>query len=304
MKTPNQARSGSARKRADRTQQRAVEPRGRKGTGDSQRGRGNKPRSNERRPAARHDPLANANPDVLFGRNGVLESLRGRRGPAKRLWIAEGLKPDDRLEQIKSLAMESDVPVDVAPRMLLDDMTTGANHQGVVLDPADYPYLDLSDLIETGKTLLILDHVQDPQNFGTLIRAADAVDIGGVILPQDRSVSVTPSVVNASAGAVEHVAVALVANLNRTLERLEAAGYWTAGLDGGAKAVDLFEADLPSPLALIVGSEGKGLSQSVRAKCQLLLRIPMNGHVDSLNAATAGTVALYETLRQKRLALT
>lgn len=184
--------------------------------------------------------------------------------------------------------------------MLLDDMTTNANHQGVVLDPAEYPYVDLEDLIETGRTVLILDHVQDPQNFGSLIRAGDAVNIGGVILPQDRSVSVTPSVVNASAGAVEHVLVALVANLNRAIEKLEEAGYWIAGLAGDEDATDIFETDLPDPIALVVGSEGKGLSASVRAKCQLLLRLPMSGHVDSLNAATAGTVALYEIVRQQR----
>lgn len=303
MKTPKQARSGSARKRSDRPQQRQTGPRDRQDRGGAPPRKGGG-RSEDRRSRPRNQQLSNANPALLFGRNGVLESLRGRRGPARRLWLAEGLKPDDRLEEIKRLASDADIPSDIAPRMLLDDMTTGANHQGVVLDPADYPYLDLSDLIETGKTLLILDHVQDPQNFGALIRAADAVDIGGVILPQDRSVSVTPSVVNASAGAVEHVAVALVANLNRTLERLEDAGYWTAGLAGEGDGVDLFESDLPHPLALVVGSEGKGLSQSVRAKCQVLLKIPMLGHVDSLNAATAGTVALYEVLRQQRIALT
>lgn len=179
-------------------------------------------------------------------------------------------------------------------------MTTNANHQGVVLDPADYPYADLEDLIETGRTLLILDHVQDPQNFGSLIRAGDAVSVGGVILPQDRSVSVTPSVVNASAGAVEHVPVALVANLNRAIEKLIESGYWIAGLAGDDGSVDIFDTDLPEPIALIVGSEGKGMSQSVRAKSQLLLRLPMSGHVDSLNAATAGTVALYEIVRQQR----
>lgn len=236
----------------------------------------------------------------LFGRHGVLESLRGRRAVPKQLWIAEGLQPDDRLDQIKEIAAELEIPIDTAPRALLDDLTTGANHQGVVLDPADYPYLDLSDLIESGKTLLVLDHVQDPQNFGSLIRAAEAVDIGGVIIPQDRSVSVTPSVVNASAGAVEHVPVALVANLNRALEKLEDAGYWTAGLASDDSASDLFETDLPDPVALVVGSEGRGLSQAVKAKCQLLLRIPMMGRIESLNAATAGAVALYEIIRQKR----
>lgn len=210
------------------------------------------------------------------------------------------MKLDDRLDRIQELASEAGIPVETVPRMLLDDMTTGANHQGVVLDPADYPYLDLSDLIESGKTLLVLDHIQDPQNFGSLIRAADAVGVGGVILPQDRSVSVTPSVVNASAGAVEHLPVALVANLNRALEKVDGAGYWTAGLADEPPASDIFDTELPDPIALVVGSEGRGLSQSVKAKCQLLLRIPMKGRVESLNAATAGAVALYEVIRQKR----
>lgn len=305
MKTPGQGRSGSARKRTDRqSEDRRSGPRRGRGGDRSAAPPRERARPADRRSGSRQRPVSNANPALLFGRNGVLESLRGRRGPARRLWLAEGLKPDDRLEEIRRLAAAADVPVEVAPRMLLDDMTTGANHQGVALEPADFPYLDLSDLIDTGRTLLILDHVQDPQNFGALIRSADAVDIGGVVLPQDRSVSVTPSVVNSSAGAVEHVAVALVANLNRTMERLVEAGYWTAGLAGDSDAVDLFESDLPTPLALVVGSEGKGLSPSLRAKCQLMLRIPMHGHVDSLNAATAGTVALYEALRQQRAVLT
>ena len=242
-----------------------------------------------------------ADPRLLFGRNAVLESLRGRRPAPSRVWLAEGMKRDERVEEIRSLALAAGVPVEEAPRLMLDDLTTHANHQGVVLDPADYPYVDLEDLIDTSGTILILDHIQDPQNFGSLIRAGDATGIAGVVLPQDRSVAVTPSVVNASAGAVEHVPVALVANLNRAVEKLIDAGYWVAGLAGDeAGAVDLFEADLPSPLALVVGSEGRGISQQVRGKCQLLLKLPMTGKVASLNAASAGTVALYEVVRQSR----
>lgn len=230
----------------------------------------------------------------------MLESLRGRRPTAKRVWVAEGVRNDERIEEIRRLAADAGVPVDEVPRMLLDDMTTHANHQGVVLDPADYPYADLEDLIETGQTILVLDHIQDPQNFGSLIRAGDATGIAGVILPQDRSVAVTPSVVNASAGAVEHVPVALVANLNRAVEKLTSAGYWVAGLAGEEDASNIFTTDLPDPIALVVGSEGSGLSKAVRDKCQLLLRLPMTGRVASLNAATAGTVALYEIVRQQR----
>ncbi|HEV2128482.1 MAG TPA: 23S rRNA (guanosine(2251)-2'-O)-methyltransferase RlmB [Thermomicrobiales bacterium] len=296
MRTPEQGRRGSGKRRPDRGTKRPGGPAGR-GPGAN---RPNRPQQGQRRQGSGREQLTVADPRLLFGRNAVVESLRGRRPPPKRVWIAEGIKRDERVEEIRQLALEAGVPVEEAPRMLLDDMTTHANHQGVVLDPADYPYADIEDLIETGQTILILDHIQDPQNFGSLIRAGDATGIGGVILPQDRSVAVTPAVVNASAGAVEHVPVALVANLNRAAEKLIDSGYWVAGLAGDEEsAIDLFEADLPTPLALVVGSEGRGISEAVRSKCQLLLRLPMTGKVASLNAATAGTVALYEVVRQQ-----
>jgi 23S rRNA (guanosine2251-2'-O)-methyltransferase len=298
LKTPEPGRRGSGPRRADRRDQPG--PHGQRQQGRTDQQRGPKPPHRKGQAPQRRAPVYNAR--YLYGRNGVLESLRGRRPAPSRIWIAEGTKPDERFDEIKRLAREAGVPVEDAPRMLLDDMTDRANHQGVVLDPAEYPYVDIDDLIETGGTVLILDHLQDPQNFGALIRAADAVGVGGVVLPQDRSVAVTPAVVNASAGAVEHVQVALVANLNRALEKLEGAGYWIAGLAGEDGATDIFETDLPSPLALIVGSEGRGMSQSVKSRCQLVLRLPMHGHVESLNAATAGTVALYEILRQQRAA--
>lgn len=298
MKTRETGRRGSANRRTERPGQaggRNRPPARRGRSRPDQSGQPGKPKGSK--PGGRQNTY---NSRALYGRNAVLESLKGRREPGKRIWVAEGVKPDERFDEIRDLAAELGVPVEDAPRMMLDDLTGRANHQGVVMDPAEFPYADLDDLIETGGTILILDHLQDPQNFGALIRAADAVNIGGVVLPQDRSVAVTPAVVNASAGAVEHIQVALVANLNRALEKLESAGYWIAGLAGDADAQDIFDTDLPSPIALIVGSEGHGMSPSVRSHCQLVLKLPMRGHVESLNAATAGTVALYEILRQQR----
>jgi 23S rRNA (guanosine2251-2'-O)-methyltransferase len=186
--------------------------------------------------------------------------------------------------------------------MLLDDLTKGGNHQGIALDAAAYPYVDLEDIIEREGTVLVMDHLNDPQNFGTLMRAADASGVAGIIIPQDRSVSVTPAVVNSSAGAVEHLHVALTPNLARALDKLEDSGRWIVGLDEDEEANNIFFTDVPTPVALVLGAEGSGLSPIVRKRCQVILSLPMRGHVDSLNAATAGSIVLYDLLRRSMLA--
>jgi 23S rRNA (guanosine2251-2'-O)-methyltransferase len=181
----------------------------------------------------------------------------------------------------------------------LDGMTGFANHQGVALEASTYPYAPFEEVLESPGTVLILDHLQDPQNFGTLLRAAEATGVAGVLIPRDRTVEVTPAVVNASSGAVEHLSVAQVPNLARAIEDLKTAGWWAAALDTGQDAVDLFRADIPTPVALVVGAEGPGVSPNVRRHCDLVLEIPMVGRVASLNAATAGSVALFELLRRE-----
>ena len=171
--------------------------------------------------------------ELLFGRNAILESLRAGRRKATRLWVAEGLRQDDRVDEIVELARINEVLVETVPRTMLDDQEPDVNHQGVLLETTEYSYADLADVVEAEGTVLILDHLQDPQNFGTLIRAADAAGAAGVVIPSDRSASVSPAVVNSSAGAVEHINVALVANLGNAIEKLEASGRWILGLDGG-----------------------------------------------------------------------
>jgi len=240
--------------------------------------------------------------DPLYGRNAILEALRAGKRPASRLFIAEGLRPDPRLDEIHGLAKEREIEIDTVPRTMLDDVMKGLNHQGVLLEVGDYVYADLDDVIERDGTILVLDHLQDPQNFGTLLRAGDAAGIAGVVIAADRSVGVTPAVVNASAGAVEHLVVAQVPSIARSLEKIEASGRWIVGLDGGEGSQDIFTTDVPTPVALIVGAEGSGLSAGIRRKCQLILSLPMLGQVESLNAATAGSIAIYDMLRRERAA--
>ena len=242
--------------------------------------------------------LLAAGSELLYGRNAVAEALRGRR-QLRRLFVAEGVREDERLRAMVARAAESRVPVERPPRAMLDDLTRGANHQGVALEATGYPYADFDDVLAAEGTVLLLDHLQDPQNFGTLLRAAEAAGVAGVVIPHDRAVAVTPAVVNASAGAVEHLRVAQVPNLARSLDTLKQGGRWIVGLERGAGAVDLYAADVPTPTALVVGSEGSGIGQNVRGRCDLLVALPMRGRVASLNAATAGAIALFELLRRE-----
>jgi 23S rRNA (guanosine2251-2'-O)-methyltransferase len=236
--------------------------------------------------------------ELIYGRNAVIEALRGQRN-LYRLWVAEGIREDERTTVITELAGERKVPIERVPREMLDDFTRGANHQGVGMEAGEYQYVELAEVIGNKGTVLVLDHLQDPQNFGTLLRAAEAAGVAGVIIPEDRAVAVTPAVVNASAGAVEHLLVAATPNLPRALEDLKASGRWVLGLAGDEGSIDLFTADIPTPAALVVGAEGTGLGKRVRSMCDLLVALPMHGRVASLNAATAGSIALYDILRRE-----
>ncbi len=237
--------------------------------------------------------------DLLYGRNAVRESLRAGKREHRRLFVAEGVREDERVQETIDLARSQDVLLERVPRMLLDDLTKGGNHQGVALESGEFAYAELEDIIERPGTILIMDHLNDPQNFGTLLRAADASGIAGVVIPQDRSVSVTPAVVNSSAGAVEHLQVALTPNLARALDKIEESGRWIVGLDEDETGNNIFTTDVPTPVGLVIGAEGSGLSPIVRKRCQVIFSLPMRGHVDSLNAATAGSIVLYDLLRRQ-----
>jgi 23S rRNA (guanosine2251-2'-O)-methyltransferase len=239
--------------------------------------------------------------ELIYGRNAVLEALRGGR-QVEKILLAAGAH--GAATHVERLAKEHAVPLETVERRELDRLAAGANHQGVVALVAAFAYVALDDLLAQARQrgeplLLLLDSVQDPQNLGTLLRTAEAVGAHGVVIPQHRAVGVTAAVVKASAGAIEHLPVAQVTNLTQTIEQLKAAGVWVVGVENTPQAQPYDQADLNRPLALVVGSEGRGLSRLVRQHCDFLVRLPMRGHVGSLNVAVAGSIVLYEAWRQQ-----
>ncbi|MCS6964700.1 23S rRNA (guanosine(2251)-2'-O)-methyltransferase RlmB [Thermoflexus sp.] len=241
--------------------------------------------------------------EFLYGRHAVHEALRAGRRRIYRLLIAEGLQPRPILEEIRAMATDRGIPLLTVPRARLDAITDG--HQGVVAEADPYPYVDLEQAWaeSAGRPdppfWLALDCLQDPQNFGTLLRTAEATGVHAVLFPEHRSARVTPAVVNASAGAVEHLHMAQVTNLARALEQLKERGIWIVGLQQDPRAIRYDQADLGGPIALVVGNEESGIRPLVRRVCDFLIYLPMRGRVASLNAATAGAVALYEIARRR-----
>lgn len=289
MRTRQPGRSGEGPDRRP-----AQPPQGRPASTGAQRERRRAPRVDRDREQRRIP----ADREILYGRNAVTEALRGRR-TLYNVIFAESVRPDDRVRRIEEVAAARGVRVDRAPRELLDELAPG-NHQGVILEASRYVYADLDEIRDRPGTVLIFDHLQDPQNLGTLIRTAEAAGASGVIIAENRAAEITPAVVNASAGAVEILPVAMVPNLANAVKALRARGWWVAALDSGPDAIDIQTADLPYPLALIIGSEGEGVSTLLRKSADLVLSIPMVGKIESLNAATAGSIAVYELLRRER----
>lgn len=245
--------------------------------------------------------------DFLYGRNAVREVLRAQRRKCFALTVATGAQASGTLAEIIKLATQSNLPIRRVERHQLDVRLGAVNHQGVLLEAGGYPYVDLEACLhlatERGELalLLLLDHIQDPQNIGTLLRTAEVVGVHGVVLPSRRSAEITPAVVNASSGATEHLLIATVSNLAQTMANLQRAGVWVVGLEDDARARAFDEADLNMPLALVVGAEGTGLARLTRDRCDFLVRLPMGGHIESLNAAVAGSIALYHAWRQRGL---
>lgn len=241
-----------------------------------------------------------AQEEWLYGRNAVRESLRAQRRRFKRLVIAEGAS-GSTLAEIHERADALAITREDLPRDELDLLLAGANHQGVGLLATPYPYADFSDLlpVDANSLYLVLDSLQDPQNLGTVLRTAEAVGVRGVVIPEHRAVDIRPSVVNASAGAVEHLRVVQLVNLARALRDLKEAGVWVVGLESVPNSVPLWQARVDGPIALVAGSEGSGIRRLVLEQCDTVASLPLLGQVESLNASVAASVALYEALRQR-----
>lgn len=245
--------------------------------------------------------MAQLEPDV-YGRWPVLEALRA--GHVARVYLARELRSAAVLREIEQTARAAAVPVQSVPRVELDRALPKRNHQGVAAAYHQHPYATLDEIVAAAAAagepglILALDGVQDPGNLGALLRGADGAGVHGVILPRHRAAGVTPTAVRASAGAAEHLTIAQETNLTRTLQGLKKAGYWAVGLDEEAPLL-YDRLDATRPLVVVVGGEGKGLTRLVRETCDQLVRLPMRGHVASLNAAMAGAIVLYEIRRQR-----
>ena len=235
--------------------------------------------------------------EFLYSRNAVYETLRAKRREVFKIELAEGVQVKSRLTEVLALAAQRKIQVVKAPRARLDKIHE--NNQGIIAEVSQYPYADLLDILENARAkneppfVLLLDSLNDPQNFGTLIRTAEAIGVHGVIIPLAHTVEVTPSVVNASSGASEHMLITRM-NLAQALDALKAENVWVVGLDQDGETVGAkTQRHLTGATALVVGSEGEGIRQLTRAKCDIVLQLPMRGQVESLNAAVAGSVALY-----------
>ncbi len=239
----------------------------------------------------------------ITGRNPVYEVLRAKRRQIFRLWVAKGAEEKGRLAEVIQLARARKCLVEWVARGQLD--TLDESHQGVCLETSAYSYSNLVDILDLAQSrqeppfILILDVIQNPQNLGTLLRTAEALGVHGALLPFRRAAGVTPAVVNASSGASEHLLIAQM-NLAQAIVTLKEAGAWVIGLEGSEEATPIEKARLDGPLALVVGSEGAGMRLLVRKSCDMLVSLNMVGQVESLNAAVAGSIALY-LARQARM---
>lgn len=239
----------------------------------------------------------------IIGRNPVMEVLVTKRREVFRLLLATNVEEKGRVAEMVQMARARKIPVERVARDKLASM--GENPQGVALEVSRYPYVDISDITTLAERkqedlfLLMLDLVQNPQNLGTLLRTAEAAGVHGVLIPPHRAAEVTPAVVSASAGATEHLLIAQ-GNLVQICKELKKDDAWVIGLEGGEGSKRIQDVPLKGPIILIVGNEGEGMRPLVKETCDFLLSLPMLGNIESLNAAVAGSIVLYQVVLERQ----
>ncbi|MFB5678964.1 23S rRNA (guanosine(2251)-2'-O)-methyltransferase RlmB [Paenibacillus terreus] len=237
----------------------------------------------------------------IAGKHSVIEALRSGR-PINKIWLAENAQKH-LTQPIIVEAKKAGVIVQQADKRKLDQMVPGIQHQGVVAQAAPHAYAEVEDLLaaaaEKGQApfLILLDEIEDPHNLGSILRTADCTGAHGVIVPKRRSAAVTATVSKTSAGAVEYVPVARVSNLAQTIDRLKEEGIWVVGTDVNAAEPVFGNGVFTGPVAIVIGNENKGMGRLVREKCDVLVKLPMEGQINSLNASVAAGVVMYEVLR-------
>lgn len=238
--------------------------------------------------------------DLILGRNAVIEALKSDR-TIECLYVSKG-DLEGSIKVALGLAKDKGVVIKEADRRKLDTMCEGLNHQGIVAKVTPFKYCEVNDILEVAEKkeekpfIVILDEIEDPHNLGSIIRTAELCGVHGIIIPKRRNVGVTSTVYKCSAGAIEHMKIAKVTNINATIDMLKEKGVWIYGADIEGKDYS-YNTDFSGPCALIIGSEGKGISNLTLKKCDLLVKIPMVGKINSLNASVAGGIMMYEVLK-------
>ena len=266
------------------------------------RAEGKAPRPSVKAPRPIPEKSVSLPEDVVVGRNAVTEALKSGRA-VNRLLVADQ-DGQGSVREIIRIARENGAIVEMSARSQIEAIARGFRHQGVLAYTSPVDYTSLDELLESaGKKsdspfLLLLDELEDPHNLGAILRTADAVGVDGVLIPRRRSCPLSATVAKTSAGAVEYVPVARIGNIAQTIKDLKQEGFWIIGADMDG-TVDYFDADLTGATVLVVGNEGRGISRLVRESCDILVRIPMLGKINSLNVSVAGAVLMYESLRQR-----
>ncbi len=242
--------------------------------------------------------------DKLAGVNSIMEAIQGRR-KVHKIFIQEG-KGGKKIEELIQIAKKKGIYFQYVDKQRLDQMYTQANHQGVIAQVEDFEFASLEEILESAALkgeepfLLILDGIEDPQNLGSIIRTAECAGVHGIILPRHNAAEITAAVARASAGAVEHMLICQETNLVNTMKKLKEKGIWITGAEMDGEA-EYYHSNIPSPTALVIGGEGKGMRRLVKETCDLTVRIPMKGQVNSLNASVAAGLVIFEVLRQRAM---
>lgn len=249
----------------------------------------------------RNELISEEREDIIIGRNAVIEALKNDNRTIETLYISNN-KLEGSINTIVGMAKEKKIIIKEVDKRKLDSMCDGETHQGVIAKITPFKYSEVSDILDLAKErgeapfIVILDEVEDPHNLGSIARTAELFGVHGIIIPKRRSASVTATVYKSSVGAIEHVKVAKVTNLNATIDSLKEQGIWVYGADIRAEEYS-YEVDYSGPCALIIGNEGRGISKLTVQKCDKLIKIPMVGKINSLNASVAGGIMMYEVLK-------
>lgn len=257
-------------------------------------------KSSKNRNKAIESPEVEEREDIIVGRNAVMEVLKSDR-TIEALYIANG-NMEGSIKAIINIAKEKGLVIKEVDRKKLDFMSAGNNHQGVIAQVTAYKYYEVADMINYAKKknqdpfIIVLDEIEDPHNLGSIIRTAELCGVHGIIIPKRRNVGVTSTVYKCSVGAIEHMRIAKVTNINAAIDELKKEGLWIYGADIAGTEYS-YEVDFAGPCAIVIGSEGRGISKLTLKKCDKLVKIPMVGRINSLNASVAGGIMMYEILK-------